>query len=179
MPLPVARTRDEAHLYLDLTPCDACGSTETEWQHGQAMIDSELASCYDGVCANCGAEREYFFGLPAQEIAAGNFPTFGGPEPSELLDAGRWLELADQVAGDVPLDDSEAARHTLAIAAAAVAETLKFIPPDLDAVPDQAFWTAEGRRVRDAEPGRFRRDRLMVVLDSYQNAGPKGSVVIE
>ena len=31
MPFTVARSRDEAHLYLDLHPCDECGSVDTTW----------------------------------------------------------------------------------------------------------------------------------------------------
>lgn len=167
MGLPTARSRDEAQLYLDLTPCATCDSVETDWQHGQAPADGELVSAYDGTCAGCGDEREYFFALPAQETA-GAFPAFGGAEPSELLDPGRWLALADQLAGNLPPYDPAAKRLALDIAAAAVAEVLKFVPADEDAVPEQAFWSAEGRRVYDAEPGRFGRERLVVVRQTYQ-----------
>ncbi|GGL10605.1 hypothetical protein Sme01_16060 [Sphaerisporangium melleum] len=31
--LSPARTRDEAHLYLDLHPCERCGSVDTTWEH--------------------------------------------------------------------------------------------------------------------------------------------------
>ena len=167
MGLPTARSRDEAHLYLDLTPCATCDSVETDWQHGQALVDGELVSAYDGRCAGCGAEREYFFRLPNQEVG-GEFPAFGGDEPSDLIDAGRWLALADQLASNLPPHDPEASAQALAIAAAAVGEVLKFIPRDEYVVPASAFWTAEGLRVRDAEPGRFRRERLEVVLGTYR-----------
>lgn len=167
MKLPTARSRDEAVLWLDLTPCEVCGSGETDWRHGQALADGELVSAYDGTCEGCGDEREYFFALPAQETA-GAFPMFGGAEPSELLDPGRWLALADQLAGSLPPHDPAATRLALDIAAAAVAEVLKFVPADEDAVPEQAFWSAEGRRVYDAEPGRFWRERLVVVRETYQ-----------
>lgn len=168
MPFAVARTRDEAHLYLELNPCEDCGSITTEWEHGLTEVDGELAISYAGVCSGCGAEREYLFGLPEREVAAGSFPTFGGPEPSELLDAGQWLRVADVAAGDVPTDDPAEARRVLAIAQAAVEEVIKFIPAGSDAVPDDAFWTDEGRRLRDAEPGRFRLERLLVVRDTYR-----------
>jgi hypothetical protein len=168
MTLPTARTRDEAWLFLDLTPC-ACGSTDAAWEHGTGMVDGELASCYDTTCPDCGAERKYFFGLPPRETG-GDYPNFGGPEPSQLLDAGRWLALADQLASMLPPDDPETSAQALSIAAAAVAETMKFIPPGEDAVPGDAFWTEEGRRVYDAEPGRFRRERLRIVRDTYRSA---------
>jgi hypothetical protein len=153
---------------LDLTPCE-CGAVDADWRHATALVDGELASCYHATCAGCGERREYFFGLPVVETG-GDYPNFGGPEPSQLLDAGRWLALADQLASMLPPDDPETTQQALAIAAAAVAEVMKFIPPDEDAVPESAFWTEEGRRVYDAEPGRFRRGRLRVVLETYKAA---------
>lgn len=169
----IARTGDETLLFLELNPCPDCGSIETPWEHGLADEDGELVIKYAGTCAQCGAEREYFFGLPEQE-STGPFPTFGGPEPSELIDAGQWMSVADSAAGSVPEDaaaDDEQAVTVMAIARAAVEEVIKFVPPDADAVPDDAFWTDAGRALRDAEPGRFRVERLLVVRDSYSNPG--------
>lgn len=166
MVLPPARTRDEAYVYLDLTPCPACGSAETEWRHALAQVDGVLVAAYDGSCQGCSAEREYLFELPEREHAGG-IPNFGGPEPSALLDPGQWLELADQLMAVVPANDSEAAEEVAAFASAAVAEVLKFVPAGADAVPAARFWSAVGRRAYDSQPGRFRRDRLQVVLDTY------------
>lgn len=168
----IARTEDETLLYLDLHPCPDCGSVETGWQHGLADEDGELVISYAGTCSGCGAEREYLFGLPEHE-SVGPFPNFGGPGPSELVDAGQWLAVADRAAGSVPADGplDEEAVTVLRVARAAVEEVLKFVPPDADRVPDDAFWTDEGRQVRDAEPGRFRVERLLVVRDSYTDTG--------
>ncbi|MEI8410796.1 MULTISPECIES: hypothetical protein [unclassified Kribbella] len=166
MTLPIARTRDEARLFLDLTPC-ACGSTDAEWKHGTGLVDGELASRYYATCADCGAERRHSFGLPPTETA-GDFPNFGGREPSQLLDPGSWLQLADELASRLPPDDPQASADALTLAAAAVAEVIKFIPPGENAVPEEAFWTEDGRRVHAAEPGRFRQDRLQIVLDTYR-----------
>ncbi|MEV6283157.1 hypothetical protein [Kribbella sp. NPDC051770] len=163
MVLPAARTRDEAYLYLDLTPCPTCGSAETEWRHALAQVDGELVTAYDGTCQGCEAEREYLFELPAREHAGG-VPNFGGPEPSALLDPGQWLDVADQLMSAV---DPDKAGEMAVFAAAAVAEVLKFLPPGVDTVPAERFWSAAGRQVYDRQPGRFRRDRLQVVLDSY------------
>ena len=58
MMLPVARTRDEARLYLDLTPC-TCGEVDADWKHATGLLDGELVSVYDACCPNCDAEREY------------------------------------------------------------------------------------------------------------------------
>ncbi|MEV0993373.1 hypothetical protein [Nonomuraea sp. NPDC050202] len=162
---PVARTRDEALVYLDLNPCE-CGSVETEWDSGVVSIGGALVKCYSGVCEGCGSDREYLFSLPRREVMPSGWPTFGGPEPSQLLDAGEWLWLADFTAGNVP-EDPESARRVLSMARAAVEEVLKFIPEGQDDVPAEAFWSARGREVREAEPPRFRRDRLLVVRDTY------------
>lgn len=163
MVLPPARTRDEAYVYLDLTPCPTCGSVETDWRHALAQVDSELVAAYDGTCQGCSAEREYLFQLPEREQAGG----FGGPEPSALLDPGQWLELADQLMAAVPADDPDAAGEIAAFATAALAEVLKFIPAGADTVPASSFWSTTGRQTYDNQPGRFRRDRLQVVLDTY------------
>jgi len=172
MGFAVARTRDEAQLYLELHPCPDCGSIDTPWEHGLTEVNGELAISYAGTCAGCDAEREYIFGLPAEETRAVGWPTFGGPEPSELLDAGQWMTVADQAAANVPVDRVEAGK-VLAVARAAVDEVIKFVPAGQDAVPEDEFWTPEGRAVRDADPGRFRLDRLLVVRDTYRELGPE------
>ena len=168
MAFAVARTRDEAQLYLELHPCPDCGSTETPWEHGLAEVDGELVTSYAGICPGCDAERQYLFGLPDRETGTAGWPTFGGPEPSELLDAGEWMTLAAQAAAIVPVDRVEGGK-VLAVARAAVDEAIKFVPAGQDAVPEDEFWTPEGRALRDAEPGRFRLDRLLVVRDTYRD----------
>lgn len=164
--LPVARTRDEARLYLDLTPC-TCEEVDADWKHATALLDGELVSVYDATCPNCGAEREYTFGLPEHETA-GDFPHFGGTEPSQLIDPGRWRALADHLAGNLPADDSETVTQALQFAAAAVAEVIKFIPPGATAVPADAFWTPEGQATYEADPARFHRTRLEITHQTYR-----------
>ncbi|MEU4326091.1 hypothetical protein [Nonomuraea dietziae] len=168
MSFAVARTRDEAHLYLDLHPCKECGSVETAWSHALVTVEGELASRYAGDCEECGAAREFLFGLPQRPVMPDGYPTFGGPEPSQLLDAGEWLWVADLTAGNVPVNDQAEARRSLSIAAAAVEEVLKFAEPGADEVPDTAFWSPRGLETRAAEPGRFTVDRLLVVRDTYR-----------
>ncbi|QNE22515.1 hypothetical protein F1D05_37215 [Kribbella qitaiheensis] len=168
MAFAVARTTDEAHLYVELTPCEDCGALTSEWSEGLTSVDGSLATSYVGACPGCGIGREFLFGVPAVETPPGPFPQFGGAEPSEIFDAGQWLEIADYAAGDVPVDDPVEAERRLALAQAAVDEVVKFIPAGEHAVPDDAFWTDEGSRIRAEEPGRFRLERLLVVRDSYR-----------
>lgn len=169
MPFPVTRSGDEAHLYLDLHPC-SCGSADTVWESAPGSVDGEPVARYSGTCPGCEAEREFLFGLPEREAPPVRFPTFGGPEPSQLLDAGEWMWVADLTAGSVPADEPREAEQALAIAMAAVEEVIKFIPPGEDEVPERAFWSDRGRRVRGAEPSRFLLDRLLVVRNTYRDA---------
>ncbi len=175
MPLPLARTSTEAHLYIDLHPCE-CG--EVKFSRESAVIEAgdDLASRYSGTCPNCGTHREFVFRIP-QEIL---FPrpgvvSYGDDTPSELLDPGEWLWVADRYASASPWDtaslDDEArrrARHQVASAAAAMDEVIKFVPADAESVPDDRFRSEHGRAVYSEEPGRFYRDRLEVVRDTYR-----------
>ncbi|WP_240780015.1 hypothetical protein [Nonomuraea zeae] len=160
-------------MYLDLTPCE-CGSIETEWDSGVVSVEGSMAKCYSGVCAGCDAEREFLFSLPRREVMPRAWPTFGGHEPSQLLDAGEWMWVADLTAGNVPSDPANAQR-ALSMARSAVEEVLKFIPEGQEEVPQDAFWSARGQEVRDAEPPRFRRDRLEVVRDTYRDLADAGA----
>ncbi|MFF0341133.1 hypothetical protein [Kribbella sp. NPDC004875] len=170
MAFAVARTRDEAQLYLELHPCPDCGETDAPWEQALVEIEGELASSWFAVCPGCAAEREYLFGLPARETPAQGWPTFGGPEPSEVLDAGQWLDVADRASADVPTDPAEAGK-VLAVAQAAVTEVIKFVPAGADAVPADEFWTPEGLAVREVDPGRFRLERLLIARDLYGRLG--------
>lgn len=170
MTLTLARSRDEALLFLDLQPCERCGSIDVAWRSGLVQVEGELARSYAGTCDDCGTEREYVFRLPEPGSVplAGARVIFGGEAPSELLDPGEWLWVSDLTASDVPVDDLEEACRTLTIAAQAVDEVIKFIPPGAGEVPAEAFRTVRGRQVRDAEPGRFDRERLIIVRDTYR-----------
>ncbi|MGW1342186.1 hypothetical protein ACWCOV_14165 [Kribbella sp. NPDC002412] len=170
MAFAVARTRDEAHLYLELHPCPNCGSIDTPWEDGLADVEGELAISYAGTCPGCDVERQYLFGLPARETRAAGWPTFGGAEPSELLDPGQWMDVADRATADVPTDP-RAAGKVLAVAVAAVDEVIKFVPAGQDAVPEDEFWTPQGRALWDAEPDRFRLERLLAARDTYRERG--------
>jgi hypothetical protein len=162
---------------MQLRPC-GCGSTTAEWGNALTHDDGWPARRYFATCPSCAAERHFVFRLPERPLLPPpNISVlFGGPEHSELLDAGEWLWIADACAraavpvgrdssGGFRYDDS--ARESLEVAVAAMDEVLKFIPPDAEQVPISAFWSETGRQVRDREPGRFRRDRLAVVRGSY------------
>ena len=178
MVLPLARTNAEAHLYMDLHPCD-CG--EIRFPRASAVVTTptgELASRYTGVCPQDGVEREFLFRLPDRVLPppSDGEVRYGGPEPSELIDPGEWMSVADAFARSVPADTATlaadglvTARAMLTNAAAAVDEVLKFIPAGADRVPEDAFVTDRGRAAYAKEPGRFRRPRLEAVRDTYRS----------
>ncbi|MDG4794485.1 hypothetical protein [Micromonospora sp. WMMD1082] len=169
---PLARTNAEAHLYMDLHPC-SCGETAFPRQSAVvALADGDLASRYTGACAGCGQDREFVFRLPATIGGTGNGFHYGGDEPSQLLDPGEWLLVADAYAGQVPAEPAagaagQRARAALTRAVAALDEVGKFIPAGGGAVPPGAFTSDRGRQLHQREPGRFRRDRLTAVRDAY------------
>lgn len=176
MALRIARTNHEAHVYMDLHPCE-CG--EVRFPRTSSVVESgdgDLASHYTGVCPRDGAQRQFTFRMPQAILmpAADGSVRFGGPEPSELVDPGEWLGLADSYARSVPADpsavaadDRREARVMLNAAAAAIDEVIKFIPAGADRVPEQAFGSEKGRAAYAREPGRFRRPRLEAVRDTY------------
>ncbi|WFE22478.1 hypothetical protein O7621_03780 [Solwaraspora sp. WMMD937] len=199
--LPAARSSAEARLYVELHPC-GCAETQFEPQvEVVALADGDLATRYQGSCAGCGTAREFLFRLPAEPVhpPAGATFSYGGPEPSRLIDPGEWLAVADRYAALVPADFATAApapvdaaaagpgaaadsgavdpdaadplrrraAAALSRAVAALDEVLKFIPADADEVPPDTVTSEVGQRMRRREPGRFRRDRLTALRDTY------------
>jgi hypothetical protein len=174
--LKLARTNAEAHLFMDLRPC-ACGERRFARTSSVVTIDGDLASRYTGACARCGTARVFEFRLPPEIMpppASG--VVYGGAEPSQLLDPGEWLSVADDYARSVPVgskldgDALRSARQRLASAIAALDEVRKFAPPGAVVVPHTAFTTAFGRAMWDKEPGRFRLVRLDAVRAAYAEA---------
>ncbi len=168
---PLSRTSAEAHLYMDLHAC-SCGSTRFP-RHSAvvALADGDLASRYTGACEGCGEEREFVFRLPATPGSTSGGFRYGGDEPSQLLDPGEWLLVADAYAGSVPAESAgeagQRARAALTRAVAALDEVGKFAPDGGGEIPSSAFVSDRGRQLHQREPGRFRRDRLAAVRGSY------------
>ncbi|MFG2042846.1 hypothetical protein [Dactylosporangium sp. NPDC048998] len=171
MPL-LARSNEEAHLYLDLHSCE-CGGEDAARNSAVSLDGDQWIVRYTCVCAGCGRSREVAFRQPESPArpAAGGWAA--GDEPSELIDAGEWLWVSDMFAG-TPADvdglspeEAAQAREDLTAAGAALDEVVKFLPGGAEEVPATAFWTERGRQLRQAEPGRFRRERLAAVRDRY------------
>jgi hypothetical protein len=173
--LLLARTSTEARLYMDLHPC-ACGEPQAAWASSVIDLGKDLGSRYDGDCPSCGTHREFNFRLPSNLVLpkAGEI-VYGDATPSELMDPGEWMWVADRYAGSVAantsgLDAAERLQVRLRVSAAAAAmdEVLNFIPTRAKRVPRSAFRTVTGKRVYHDMPGRFDRYRLEVVRDTYR-----------
>jgi hypothetical protein len=172
--MPLARTPAEAQLAMNLSPC-SCGASDVLTEHALFEIDGTYVGRYSGTC-RCGKPREFMFRLPDEPLVSppGGF-RFGDGGPSQLLDPGVWLAVADHYAGLAPadvtgLDDAarRTARQNMLRAVAAMDEVIAFVPPGVAVVPPSAFTSPTGRQVRDREPGRFRRIRLEAVRDTYR-----------
>jgi hypothetical protein len=158
--IPIARTPAEAHVFMEQRPC-GCGDVVFDRRSAVVMRGEVLCSEYTGPCARCGTIRVFVFRLPARVLPPpADRVRFGGDEPSELLDPGEWMLIADEHAKRTP-----GSPRDLAVALAAIEEVLKFA--DSDRVPVEAFTSERGRAAYDAEPGRFRRIRLEAVAAAY------------
>lgn len=157
----LARSLTEGYIYLDLT----VEAAEPNAVERATLTEGELSWTLrlDGV------EVEVpFLGEAAVRLDELSF----GEGISELIDAGQWVFVAETYARRAlsqdlsyavnPGDDElfEAVAEGWEYAADAVAEALKFVPPEAGALPDEAFWTPMGRALRAANPERFTVDRL-------------------
>ncbi len=175
MTLLTARTPAEAHVYMGLHPCE-CGEAASQQESAVIEAGDDLARRYSLTCSSCGRQREFTFRLPEEAmLPAAGTTVFGDGTPSELLDPGEWLWVADRYARAAPSNVSQLdqdglrqARRQVAAAEAAMNEVLAFVPDGGDAVPREAFRTERGRAVYEAEPGRFSRARLEIVRDTYR-----------
>lgn len=170
---PAARSHLEAHLYMDLHPC-GCGESDfprtAEYGPGPEGWQVE----YSGACGGCGGSRAFTF-LVSQDmpiLAPSAWSTL--TTPSELLDPGEWLWVADRYAsypaedGVLPPEAAVERCTDLAAAAAAVDEALLFVPGGANAVPAESFRSARGRSMFEVGPERFTVDQLAEQRDVYR-----------
>lgn len=172
----IARSAIECHLYIELHPC-SCGESLEPGRHRLESRERGLAAIYSARCRRCVAAHRFEFAMDDEIVPLGKF---GGSKPSQIIDAGEFLAVADSAAKAVPTDvtrlDNEArhrARLLMYRAVAAIEEVLKFIGPDEEAVPREAITSTLGTALYGNEPSRFRRARLQAVLREYQNAAAR------
>jgi len=169
----IARSSAECHLYIELRACE-CGEGRSPWKHQLESRADALIAAYEGRCDRCSRPWTFEFALDPEVCEIGKF---GGTKPSQIVDAGQFLAVADAaaraVAGDVSaLDDlsRQRARALMLRAVAAIEEVLKLIPPGADRIAADSLSSAMGKAMYLADPGRFRKSRLEAVLGVYREA---------
>jgi hypothetical protein len=174
---PRARSVAEADLYLSLRPCPNCGSTGQVVQgFAEGTVEGDEVRWLAARCPNCAEIHRYPFRFPAEPATpVDGHQRFGGDEPSELLDPGQWLLLADAMLEDVPERPGELSaqrrqqfREQVDVAVAAVEEALKFLAEGEDSVSAFAFWSEPGHRLFTAQPWMFEREWLADLLRENQ-----------
>ena len=161
----IARSAQEALLYLDLQDCD-CGVAGFEPEHRLEDRDGVLVSLYDGLCVNCGRSRSYEFVISDEMPPAP--PAFGREEPSRIIDPGEFLWICDKVSEttglrllNTPLGEQRVHRAGYEYAIAALKEIFKFLPIGVDSVPEELFTSERGREIYRKDPSRFERQELV------------------
>lgn len=166
----IMRTNREAHLYLDLHPCQ-CGSARYDRRSDVVEIDGRLCVVYSCDCHDCKAQRECAFELPEEptvqiDPVRGQFGLAAGR--SELLDPGEWITVADKLAAAASATQPEALQ-LLGQAIAAIAEVRMFCDDTIAGVPQSAMRSTVGKHIYATEPGRFDAPRLAVVQNAYED----------
>jgi hypothetical protein len=188
------RSSVERDLYMSLHPCE-CGEQFLDPDEIVVRtVDGEHVAGYAGTCGGCGRRRRFEFARSEQANPPDALASWAGlDDPSEIIDAGQWLRVSDELAavadllaaggadglelglwGAITTDTTPAEMlwSLLARSASAVDEALKFLPPGRDELPDAAFWTGEGRRLRGQRPERFTRRALESLRDERRARVP-------
>lgn len=154
---------------MSLHPCQCGESAMTDVGQGLFQTEQGVGDEHHGVCAGCGRNRRFVFRVPSMLPRAPD--RYGGSDPSQIIDAGEWRAISLAYMGklDHVRDDVDQMREVLQGALAAYQEMLKFIPPGEQQMPDSAFFTERGRRVRaDERPGSFTRLFLEAMVDGVR-----------
>jgi hypothetical protein len=141
-----ARSLGEAVLYLRVRGAVLLASRYRE-RDGQLTV----AAQHHGALV--------LFSFQVREAGEPDPLWLGGSAPSTLLDPADLVLFASRIEREL------ASPPDLQLAAEAVAEALKFIPPGQQHVPRECLCTAAARRLYDLDPDRFSRRRLLALAD--------------
>jgi hypothetical protein len=158
----------EAHLYLKVTPCEAC--SRGPWEV-KAEPDETQGHTLRARCLSCGAEKEFIFECPAEpdakpldvaELEALPVELISSSaSPSEIIDLGQWLSLFYHLVETASkAKDKDNTRRLTFQAAQCLDEALKFYTADGELPPQSAFFTEASRGAFAGQPERFARERL-------------------
>ncbi|MEV0129691.1 hypothetical protein AB0H83_14695 [Dactylosporangium sp. NPDC050688] len=171
-----ARSPEECQLYMTLHPCE-CGERRFAWSRHYTVPDpgqpdERGESVYEGDCPGCRRSRRFRFLIP---LAPAPSPAFGGAEPSRIIDPAQFLDHYRAMVATVAPDPAQVPEHLLPrqyallrTGLAALEEVLKFVPPGARAVPAGSFTSTAGAARYARDPGQFRRERLIALLELHQ-----------
>ena len=151
------RKLPEAALVVEQGPCPECAGRRGS--RGDRAVPGERRAAplaLEVRCASCGAEFRWAVMVSdADDTSTSPDRWFGGPAPSWFIEPSEWLAFADRCTSPY-------------LAAAAVAEVLKFVPEDGDRVPDHACsCTIDGEEEVRAHPERYGRAALEARLAAH------------
>jgi hypothetical protein len=154
---------------MELHPCQCSESAITAKSHASIQAEQGIADEHTGICTGCGRNRRFVFRVPS--LAPQHTDRYGGPDPSQIIDAGEWrlVSLAYMEEQGNVRDRPDRLREVLQVALAAYQEILKFIPPGQQEMPESAFFTKRGRQIRASEPSvSFTRSFLEAMIDGVR-----------
>ncbi|MCO6436483.1 MAG: hypothetical protein J5J06_05295 [Phycisphaerae bacterium] len=160
-------SREEARLYLAVTPCARCnqGPHEVvELEPPPPLSEGDEFDLYL-ICAHCGADRREVFVLRSGPgtAATADSPTSINPsdEPSNVIDAPGWLTLYGVYIDASAAETMARRRRSLLIRAGeCLAEALKFYG-DGEQPPAAAAFDTRSRQAMERNPAAFARRRLI------------------
>jgi hypothetical protein len=165
----IARSSQEAHLYMDLHPC-VCGETDFERQHRLENHDGNSVSVYEGTCPQCSRIRTFEFRMSTEHPPAP--PAFGGAEPSRIIDPGEFLWMGDRISTqaahrllNTPHSEHRDVRPAVAYGLALFEEVAKFLPKGEDRIPEELFTSERGQATYERDPSRFTRIEINDFLE--------------
>jgi hypothetical protein len=168
---PFCRSPAEAEAYIELHPCE-CGETGFQWSYAEGPGEDGYQGVHSGPCDGCGRLRTFRFLVPEQLVMLPGYSWSDGTRPSELLDAGEWIAVADASVAEAweaeDDGDLELRAYHFASAAAAIDEVLLLGPADVTHVPTDAVRSELGRKAVEREPDQFRRLRLIARRRGYR-----------
>lgn len=159
MALPHARTLEEIRLWIDMHPC-RCGEHRFRGEL-RALPGVPSGQVYRGDCPGCGELREVLFTGPLSQLLTRPI-RYGDDTPSQFLDPGEWLWLADMYLANAEDDRAAGARDKMTVsverAAAALDEVEKFLPARAREIPPELAGTSElSDEIRRIRPDAFAR----------------------
>ena len=166
-PLRRIRSPAEAHWFLDIRGIPA--------ERGHVVgVDPEgrLLAVYQGKGPPPAPRMEARFVLPELEHEGSSGPIDGSLPLA--LDPGELVAYAEQILNFSPILESLSGlrqqRQKLVDAIGAIGLAIEQIAPGIEAILPAQLVSAVGQRLYQAEPGRFRRDRLSAYRSGLQKS---------